>query len=28
MPGTSITSSLSENSMLVGFTFCPPGVTP
>jgi long-chain fatty acid transport protein len=28
MPGTSITSSLSENSMLVGFTFCPPRVTP
>jgi long-chain fatty acid transport protein len=28
MPGTSITSSLSENSMLVGFTFCPPGLTP
>lgn len=28
MPGTSVKSSLSENSMLVGFTFCPPGVTP
>ena len=28
MPGTSITSSMSENSMLIGFTFCPPRVTP
>lgn len=28
MPGTSVTSSMSENSMLVGFTFCPPRLTP
>jgi long-chain fatty acid transport protein len=28
MPGTSIKSSMSENSILVGFTFCPPGMTP
>lgn len=28
MPGTSIKSTMSENSILVGFTFCPPGLTP
>jgi long-chain fatty acid transport protein len=28
MPGTSIKSSMSENSLLMGFTFCPPGLTP
>ena len=26
MPGTSVRSSMSENSMLVGFTFAPPGL--
>lgn len=28
MPGTSIKSTMSENSVLMGFTFCPPGTTP
>lgn len=28
VPGTSITSAMSENSLLLGFTFCPPGQTP
>lgn len=28
MAGTSIKSSMSENSLLMGFTFCPPGATP
>ncbi|HVX41763.1 MAG TPA: outer membrane protein transport protein [Gemmatimonadaceae bacterium] len=28
MPGTKVTSAMSENSLLLGFTFCPPGQTP
>ena len=27
-PGTSVSSSMSESSFLVGFTFCPPRTTP